>query len=41
MNTPTSFIWITILFGKLFKYGDGTELCGYAGTNIEPLSRIL
>jgi hypothetical protein len=36
MNIPTTFIWITILFDKAFKYGDGANFLGYVN-NAEPL----
>jgi hypothetical protein len=36
MDIPKSFIWITVLFDKDFKYGDGAKFLGYVGTNAEP-----
>jgi hypothetical protein len=31
MDTPSSFISITVVFGEAFKYGDGAKFRDYVG----------
>jgi hypothetical protein len=41
IDITTSSVWIIIFLDGAFEYADDAKLWGYAGTNAEPLCRIL
>jgi hypothetical protein len=41
VDLSTSFIWIIILFYKVFKYGNGAKSWNHVRSNAEQLCRIL